>query len=668
MPQYEDLWGRIDALASRVVLQSEAEGHAEALGSVAELRRIGADAGQAGYPETARTADELAEQLAGEPRGVPQATEQLLRDGILRLQEAIARESRAPASPRPPSDQEAAVVEVALGQDPELLNDFVVEAREHLAGVEAQLLVLESEPLNSEALRSIFRGFHTIKGLAGFLDLSAVREVSHEVETVLDLARNGTLTVTPPLIDVILKAADTLSVLVQCVDAGLHGRAGCEQPDYTQLLQQLKSCVRASPEPAAVDTAPQSPVPAGTAEAAPSRTAGPAAGGSDRFAVRVDTGKLDYLMDMVGEMVITQSQIHHDAGLQTAASPKLARNLSQLSRITTEVQRTAMALRMVPIGQLFGRTARVVRDLSRKAGKQVQFESTGDDISVDKTIVEEMSDPLMHMVRNAIDHGIETTDERAATGKSEMARVSLSASHQGPQIVITVADDGRGLNARKILDKAKSRGIVSPDAEPSQQEILNLIFQPGFSTADRVTDVSGRGVGMDVVFRQVQKLRGRVEIQTELGRGSTFLIRLPLLLAIIDGLIIAVGAERYVLPIFAVREMFRPARENIFSVQGQAEMALVRGRLLPIVRLHRRFCVTPRSEDPCEALLIVCQCGEKLVCLMVDDLLGKQEVVIKSLGENLKEVSGISGGAILGDGRVGLILDVNELMEEKTSA
>jgi two-component system chemotaxis sensor kinase CheA len=380
--------------------------------------------------------------------------------------------------------------------------------------------------------------------------------------------------------------------------------------------------------------------------------------------VRVDTGKLDYLMDMVGEMVITQSQIHHDAGLQTAASPKLARNLSQLSRITTEVQRTAMALRMVPIGQLFGRTARVVRDLSRKAGKQVQFESTGDDISVDKTIVEEMSDPLMHMVRNAIDHGIETTDERAATGKSEMARVSLSASHQGPQIVITVADDGRGLNARKILDKAKSRGIVSPDAEPSQQEILNLIFQPGFSTADRVTDVSGRGVGMDVVFRQVQKLRGRVEIQTELGRGSTFLIRLPLLLAIIDGLIIAVGAERYV----PVREMFRPARENIFSVQGQAEMALVRGRLLPIVRLHRRFCVTPRSEDPCEALLIVCQCGEKLVCLMVDDLLGKQEVVIKSLGENLKEVSGISGGAILGDGRVGLILDVNELMEEKTSA
>jgi two-component system chemotaxis sensor kinase CheA len=310
----------------------------------------------------------------------------------------------------------------------------------------------------------------------------------------------------------------------------------------------------------------------------------------------------------------------------------------------------------------------VVRDLSRKAGKQVQFESTGDEISVDKTIVEEMADPLMHMVRNAIDHGIETTDERAATGKSEMARVSLSASHQGPQIVITVADDGRGLNARKILDKAKSRGIVSPDAEPSQQEILNLIFQPGFSTADRVTDVSGRGVGMDVVFRQVQKLRGRVEIRTELGRGSTFLIRLPLLLAIIDGLIIAVGAERYVLPIFAVREMFRPARENIFSVQGQGEMALVRGRLLPLVRLHRRFCVTPRSEDPCAALLIVCQCGEKLVCLMVDDLLGKQEVVIKSLGENLKEISGISGGAILCDGRVGLILDVNELMEEKTSA
>jgi two-component system chemotaxis sensor kinase CheA len=307
---------------------------------------------------------------------------------------------------------------------------------------------------------------------------------------------------------------------------------------------------------------------------------------------------------------------------------------------------------------LFQRTARLVRDLSRKAGKKVELETSGEETELDKTIAEELADPMMHMVRNAIDHGIETPEARLAAGKSEVARVRLAAYHQGGQIVVEIADDGRGLNREKILNKARQNGLIADGAQLSENEIFHLIFEPGFSTAEQVTDISGRGVGMDVVRKHVQKLRGRIDIQSRIGEGATFFIKLPLTLAIIEGLVVVVGKYRYIVPIFAVREMFRPAPEALATIQGREEMALVRGSLLPVVRLHRRFGVQPRSEDPCEGLLVVAECEGKPFCLLVDDLVGKQEVVIKSLGESLKNIAGIAGGAILGDGRVGLILDM----------
>jgi two-component system chemotaxis sensor kinase CheA len=383
--------------------------------------------------------------------------------------------------------------------------------------------------------------------------------------------------------------------------------------------------------------------------------------------LRVDAGKLDYMMDMVGELVIAQSLITHDPQIGALESGLLQRNLQQLGRITAEVQRVAMSMRMTPVSTLFGRMNRLVRDLTRKNGKKVRLELAGEETELDKTIIEQIADPMMHMVRNSLDHGLEGPEERLANGKSPEGTLALSASHQAGHILIEIADDGRGLNTEKILAKARERGLVSEGQNLSDHEIYFLIFEPGFSTADAITDVSGRGVGMDVVRRQIMGLRGRIEIRSVPGRGATFLLRLPLTLAIIDGLIVGVGMERYIMPIHTVREMLRPTPEMIFTIEGRSEMALVRGELLPVVRLDRRFGIDGARQNPAEALFVVVENQGKRFCLLVDEMLGKQEVVIKSLGETFRQVSGISGGAILGDGRVGLILDVSGVFREKVN-
>ena len=382
---------------------------------------------------------------------------------------------------------------------------------------------------------------------------------------------------------------------------------------------------------------------------------------AEAHSVKVDTAKLDYLVDMAGELVIAESMVRHHPELAALHSPAVLHSLSQMARITSDVQRTAMSMRMVPIGGLFQKMNRLVRDMARKTGKQAELEAIGSETELDRNVVEELSDPLMHMIRNAIDHGLEAEQERIAAGKDPIGHVRLRASHKAGHIAIEIADDGRGLNRERILEKARRMNLLDDAAPLTDSETYELIFHPGFSTAAQVTDVSGRGVGMDVVRKEVQKLRGHVEIQSTPGRGTTFLLRLPLTLAIIDGLIVGVGRERYVIPIFSVREMLRPSPEMVFTIEGREEMALVRNTLLPVIRLYKRFGVRPRSESPTESLLIVAEAAGRSFCLMVDELIGKQEVVIKTLGGTIKEVPGIAGGAILGDGRVGLILDLDRV-------
>ncbi len=360
-------------------------------------------------------------------------------------------------------------------------------------------------------------------------------------------------------------------------------------------------------------------------------------------------------------MVIAESMVRHDPELAGVHSPRFQRNIQQLTRITAELQKTAMAMRLVPIGPLFRRMERLVRDLSRQFGKPVAMETQGDEIEFDRSIVEELADPLMHMVRNSLDHGIESPEERQRNGKPAVARVLLKAQHQAGLVVIEIADDGRGLDRERIAAKAVEKGLIQTAEGLSDNEVYNLIFEPGFSTAAEVTNVSGRGVGMDVVRKHIEKLRGRIEIRSTPGQGASFFLKLPLTLAIIEGLVVGVGRERYILPLFNVREMIRPGEDTVWTVQHKGEMALVRGDLLPVTRLYRKFGVKPRSEDPRESVLVIADVEGERFCLMVDELIGKQEVVIKSLGETLKDIPGIAGGAILGDGRVGLILDLERI-------
>jgi len=596
-------------------------------------------------------------------------TDALLSDCITRVQQMLCDPGPAKCLPYSESGSTSAPP-VALGEDRELLGDFILESRDHLTQVELQIITLEKNPQDGEAINTVFRAFHTIKGLAGFLGLDNIREVAHETETLLDLTRNHTLHISSSIVDVVLAAADFLKASLLNLEQRLNGGQESTVTDKAPLLHRIHSA-GASPIAAYVSSSdaqrsgcptPQPAEPAAvTGEwTGPERRGGKdrRAGATDANCVRVGTAKLDYLVDMAGELVIAESMVRHHPELAQLHSPAVLNSLAQLARITSDLQKTAMSMRMVPIGGLFQKMNRLIRDLARKTGKQVELEAIGSETELDRNVVEELADPLMHMVRNAVDHGLESEHERVVAGKNPVGRIRLRASHQAGHIAIEIADDGHGLNRARILEKAQIMGLIEDSVNLSDTETFNLIFHPGFSTAAEVTDVSGRGVGMDVVRKRIQKLRGHVEIESSPGRGTSFCLRLPLTLAIIDGLVVGVGCERYVVPIFSVREMLRPTAEMIFTIEGAQEMALVRNNLLPMVRLYKRFGVQPRSEEPAESLLIVVEAAGRSFCLLVDDLIGKQEVVIKSLGEFIKDIPGIAGGAILGDGRVGLILDL----------
>ncbi len=697
----------LDELATQLMVSGPSSLRPDAF----EVLRAHAEEG--GFQAVADAANALAQRLRKETKG-KKVDLDWLRDSIAALGDLIhaapVTKSEPVEAAEAPSTSSATTANFA--QDPELLEGFVMEANEHLSAIEGHLLVLEKKPSELDAIHAVFRAFHTIKGIAGFLELARVQAVAHEVETLLDLARNQKVAVTTTLIDMVLEAADHLTGEVAIVEAVLAGRKAPPVRDNTQLLRKLAKAVVDSSLPVQGDAEAQATpaatsqvrlLPEGTVEKHPVVTTlekTPAAqierpgkneidppeaplavaneepeteakrrnrGDASKGTLRVDTAKLDQLMDMVGEMVIAQSVLANHPHISASQDARLLGNLSQLARITGEVQRRAMSMRMMPIGPLFQKTARLVRDLSRRAGKQVVLETSGESTELDKTIAEELSDPLLHMVRNALDHGIEVPEDRIEKGKNPTAKLRLTAQHMAGQVVVEISDDGRGLDAAKILQKAQQKGLVEEGAVLSPAAIFQLIFEPGFSTADKITDISGRGVGMDVVRKHVEKLRGRIEIQSVQGQGTTFSLFFPLTLAIINGLVVAVGEHRYILPIFSVREMLRPTREMLFTVQGRQEMILIRGELLPLVRLYQRFSVQPGTEDLCQGVLVVAEFGETQFCLFVDDLVGQQEIVIKSLDESFDNCAGLAGCAILGDGRVGLILDVASVFTEKTS-
>jgi len=361
---------------------------------------------------------------------------------------------------------------------------------------------------------------------------------------------------------------------------------------------------------------------------------------------------------MVGEIVITQAMLNERIAANDAETGALAEGVEALAGHTRELQEAVMAIRAQPVKLVFARMNRLVHDVSAQLGKSIKLVLSGEDTEVDKTVVEQLADPLTHMMRNAMDHGLEGPEERAAAGKSRQGLIHLSAFQRGGRIVIEVADDGRGIDRARVRRKAEERGLIAPDAELSDAEVDNLIFAPGFSTAEIVSDISGRGVGMDVVRRNIQALGGRIVIQSQPGLGSRFTLSLPLTLAVLDGMIIGVGDETYVLPVTSIVETLRPARRDVERLVGQADVLRIREDYLPLIHLGRLFGVDAARADPCAGLVVIVEVdGGRRVGLVIDEMLGQQQVVVKSLERNYEAVDGLSGATILGDGRVALIVD-----------
>lgn len=386
--------------------------------------------------------------------------------------------------------------------------------------------------------------------------------------------------------------------------------------------------------------------------------------GTDTASIRVDTAKIDKLINLVGELVITQSMLSDlSARFEMSQLAVLLERVAQLERNTREIQERVMGIRMLPIGSAFSRFPRLVRDLSGKSGKKIQLVLSGEETELDKTVIESITDPLTHLVRNSADHGLEPPEERLAAGKDEQGTIHLNAFHEGGNICITVEDDGRGLNRDKILAKAVKSGLISEQDKLTDDQIWPLIFKPGFSTAEKVTDVSGRGVGMDVVKRNIESLGGTVSIKTALGKGTTFTLKLPLTLAIIEGMTIRVGHETYILPMLSIVESIQPKADTVKTVVGKGEVMNVRGTYHPMMRLYEVFDLEPEYKDPAKAILLILETEGERVAVMVDEILGQQQVVIKSMEQNFRKVEGIAGATILGDGTVGFILDVRGLLE-----
>ena len=545
---------------------------------------------------------------------------------------------------------------------------FFEEVSEHLTGLEDGLLQLESRPEDAELIHGIFRAAHSIKGTGGALGFTEVAGFTHHVETVLDQMRQRQLSTTSERIELLLKATDALSCLI---DSAKDGSAAPENLDEIVDLLRLQIDPNAQPLPpkAEVDVESEGLIlfedePA----AAPTATAGPVGepaktkAANHNESIRVSVAKVEELINLVGELVIANSMVQQAYASDDGDAQSLQEAIAAMDLTTQQLQEQVMAVRMMPIANVFRRFPRIVRDLASSLGKNVILETSGEETELDKQVIEEVSDPLTHLIRNAVDHGLETPAQRLAAGKPAEGRIQLRAFHEGGNVVIEIADDGAGINAQRVRQKAIDRGLIAADAVMTDEEANQLIMLPGFSTAEKITDVSGRGVGMDVVKRNVEALNGSISISSTQGKGSCFRIRLPLTMAILDGLAMRLGKDVYVLPLLSVVESLRPEPKHIVHIAERGELVMVRGEPLPLIYTHRLFNVTGEPTNPCDGLVVIVEHQGRKYGIVVDELIGQLQVVMKSLEANYERVDGVSGATILGDGRIAMIVDIAGLV------
>jgi two-component system chemotaxis sensor kinase CheA len=519
----------------------------------------------------------------------------------------------------------------------------------------------------SESLTAAYRALHSLKGNAGFMGFADIERLTHRMETALDSMRSGEI---PPDADNVGILLSLLDVLRQAArSAAEEEREDIENCEvYVELLEDSMPALRQvadSPPVAAAEVRSagdggQSPGETAATKSAPRRT---------RQDVRVDIAKLDALVNLVGELVIAEAMVTRHPHVAEAAIEGLDRAVHMLRRVSSDLQDVAMSTRMVPLTATFRKMIRLVHDLAGKAGKQIELQLLGEETEVDKTVIEQITDPLIHIVRNAADHGIEAPDERRAAGKGEQAMITIEGRHEGGEVWILITDDGRGLDRQKILRKAKENGLVAGEAEEwPDSRVFRLIFEPGFSTAEQVTDISGRGVGMDVVKKNLERLNGKIDVRSAPGRGSTFVMRIPLTMAIIEGMLVRVGSARYTVPMLAIRESFRPEPGWITTTPDGQEAVRLREDFYPVLRLHERFAKPPDSPRLEDGILVLVEGEQQTIALFVDEILGQQETVIKGLSQFLVDSEGVSGCTILGDGEVSLILDIAGLVSERAMA
>jgi len=556
-------------------------------------------------------------------------------------------------------------------EDVPLVLDFIAEANEHIENAESALLELENQPDGEELINRIFRGFHTIKGMAGFLNLTDIGSLAHSAENLLDLARKGKLVLAGDNSDVVFQSIDMLKKMLASLSEAVESSQPCVSlPQLPTLLEKLKATAEGRTPPVALETPPTQEddkkldrILEDKPDVKKTKSPSGAVAHASEEKIKVSTTRLDNLINMTGELVIAQLMVAEQINTTGSMDHEIIRKVAHQGKIVRELQELSMSMRMVPVQGVFQKMARLARDLSRKASKPVDFVTIGEETELDRTVVDKIADPLIHMVRNSVDHGIEPSEDRVKAGKNAAGRVELRAFHQAGNIVIEIEDDGKGLDKDRILKKAIDNGVVEPGQDLPDEEVFKLVFHPGLSTAEKITSVSGRGVGMDVVKKNIESLRGKIDISSTQGKGTIFTIRLPLTLAVIDGQVVRIGEHRYVIPINSIVRSLRPTSQQISSIQGRGEMVLERNELMPLVRLYNLFGVFPTTEDPTKALVVVVEEDGRRCCLLVDDLLAQQQVVIKSLGESLGAVKGVSGGAIMGDGKVSLILDIPGLVK-----
>ena len=614
----------------------------------------------------------------------------------------------------------------------EILTDFLAESTEMLEALDQDFVKLEADPSNTELLNEIFRCMHSMKGSAGFLGFTQLVEVAHQGESLLNKLRQGEIGVSPFIIDIILEAVDTVKLLQTDIRetgedthvetaliinkltltmdsaedlkdavpvaapvrpqpmptpevsseesaAPVEATSVSENPSVVPEESGVSQDCSSSPveTPAAMDQPPalsemlakMQEVASRTAQAASKGTAKSSGGKEEDQTVRVETRRLDHVMNLVGELVLGRNRLIklgcelEDQYEMNSIVRELGVALAQLNLVTSDLQLAVMKTRMVPIRKVFSRFPRLVRDLANKTGKQVRLELTGEETEVDKSVADELSDPLVHLVRNSMDHGLEPPEERKAKGKTGEGLVRLSAFQEGNSIVIRIEDDGRGLQVEKIAQKALEKGLMTQGdlSTMNPRDIMNLIFLPGFSTADTVSDLSGRGVGMDVVRTNISRMNGNLELDSHPGQGSCITIKLPLTVAIIQALMVEVECAIFAIPLASVIEAVKVTKEDIKSVNGQAVLNL-RERILPLLDLGKTFEI-PNTTAGNECYVVVVAVGEKRFGLVVDRLRAQEEVVIKALGEFLANVKGVAGATITGDGKVVLILDMADLVK-----